>query len=94
MRDYAIHFAKFVSIDFSHDHILLQYFYTNVYLHFLILQFNLAIPPQEIASWIEDPSNIPKSLHLLFATNSKAIGQDKCNRMHVLIDVQAHVLKL
>jgi len=55
--------------------------------------FNLPIPPQEIASWVEDPSSIPKSLHLLFATNSKAIGQDKCNRMHVLIDVQAHVLK-
>jgi len=55
--------------------------------------FDLAIPPQEIASWIEDPSSIPKSLHLLFATNSKAIGQEKCNRIHVLIDVQAHVLK-
>jgi len=55
--------------------------------------FNLPIPPQEIASWVEDPSSIPKSLHLLFATNSKVIGQDKCNRMHVLIDVQAHALK-
>jgi len=54
---------------------------------------NLPIPPQEITSWVEDPSSIPKSLHLLFAINSKAIGQDKCNRMHVLIDVYAHALK-